>query len=221
MLYIVFDLDGTLLDTQRFHAQIESNYLKEHGIDLTPEQITERFAGRTPREWIAEVLNEHGVNFSDETLEEFELHKNEHIVALAKEWKIGVLPWVVEFIEETRKYDDIVMGISSWTSVKTLEELIPWFKLSIEYYTSADEVEHRKPAPDVFLRTFEKMWAGEWTQKIVIGDGKSDMLWGKAAGAKTIFINQHPEKGVEVGADLAVHSFEELSIEKVKDLLSQ
>ncbi len=85
MLYIVFDFDGTLADTQRHHAQVESDFLKQQGIEISASAITEKYAGRTPREWLAEILTEHTLSFDEHVLEAFETHKNEKIVAIAKE----------------------------------------------------------------------------------------------------------------------------------------
>ncbi len=88
MLYIVFDFDGTLADTQKHHAQIESNFLKKYNIIISPTDITQTYAGRTPRERVSELLGSHGIDVQEKDLEEFETHKNEQVVALAKEGKI-------------------------------------------------------------------------------------------------------------------------------------
>ncbi|MBP6911548.1 hypothetical protein KBC03_08355 [Patescibacteria group bacterium] len=67
------------------------------------------------------------------------------------------MPGVEEFLQEAKKDSSIILGISSGASLWALNQLIEFFQLDIPYYTSADEVEHKKPAPDVFLKTFEKM----------------------------------------------------------------
>jgi HAD superfamily hydrolase (TIGR01509 family) len=42
---VLFDLDGTLFDTQKTHAQVESQLMAEHGVTLDPVDLTSRFAG--------------------------------------------------------------------------------------------------------------------------------------------------------------------------------
>ena len=58
----------------------------------------------------------------------------------------------------------------------------------IDATTSANEVVQKKPAPDVFLASFEKLEKihGKPTEKWVIGDGKTDIIGGNASDAKSI-----------------------------------
>lgn len=220
-IYIDFDFDGTLVDTQKYHAQIESTFLLKYGVEISPGEISQTYAGRTPRERIAELLASYNVFLTHEELEFFELHKNNQVVLLAKEWKIDLLPGVKQFIEEAKKTPGVVLWISSWTSVAALQELLPFFGLDIHFYTSADEVINKKPAPDVFDKTFDKMGAKDSDKKVVIGDWLSDIIGGKAAGAKTIFVNENPAKGSSAGAQLAVKSFEEFSMKEVYWLFAE
>ena len=217
-LAIVFDFDGTLVDTQRFHAWIESEFLKKYNIDILPEDITKTYAWRTPRERITEVFSEHQQYIDDEILEAFEKQKNQRIIDLSKEGKITLLPWVKNLLDELHN-NNIPIWIASWTSIYALDILIEYFDLGITYYTSADEVEHKKPAPDVFNKTFEKMWIWHTIQKIVIWDGISDVIWGKAAGAKTIYVSpNNKEKAKEIWAVLCISSLEELSLDIIHHL---
>ncbi|MES3004845.1 MAG: HAD family phosphatase [Patescibacteria group bacterium] len=42
---VLFDLDGTLWDTQKFHAQIESQLMATHGIHVSADDISDKYAG--------------------------------------------------------------------------------------------------------------------------------------------------------------------------------
>ena len=42
---VIFDMDGVISDTQDLHAQVESKMLQSVGINLLPDDITNRFAG--------------------------------------------------------------------------------------------------------------------------------------------------------------------------------
>lgn len=52
--HIVFDLDWTLIDTQKIHQEIESEFLKSKWLNIDPEEIWKKYAWRTPKErkWI-------------------------------------------------------------------------------------------------------------------------------------------------------------------------
>ena len=62
---IIFDCDGVLVDSEIVAAQIESEKLAELGLEFSPEEISERFAGLTLTR-IAEILTEEtGVHFPE------------------------------------------------------------------------------------------------------------------------------------------------------------
>lgn len=129
------------------------------------------------------------------------------------------MPWVETFLKELLTDAAIKMWISSGTSVISLQKLITLFNLPIAFYTSADEVEHKKPAPDVFEKTFEKMWAAQDDLRIVIWDWVSDIIGGKAAHAHTIFVSENADKWIAAGADMSVRSFDDLVLESIYKLL--
>jgi len=52
---VIFDCDGVLVDTERLAVEIEARVLADVGWELTPEQIVERFVGRTEAHMLAEV----------------------------------------------------------------------------------------------------------------------------------------------------------------------
>ncbi len=53
---ILFDLDGTLWDTQKFHAQAETVLMQEYGVTISVEELSARFAGRPTELVFQEVL---------------------------------------------------------------------------------------------------------------------------------------------------------------------
>ena len=45
---VIFDLDGVLVDTEAFSGRAGEKVLKEHGIELTPEERRRAFGRPTP-----------------------------------------------------------------------------------------------------------------------------------------------------------------------------
>lgn len=43
---VLFDLDGTLFDTQHFHAEAEVALMSEYGVSMTADELSAKFAGR-------------------------------------------------------------------------------------------------------------------------------------------------------------------------------
>lgn len=213
-MHLVFDLDWTLSDTQKIHEQIESDFLKEKWVYMEPTLIWRRFAWRTPQEWISEVLMKEKINYSKEELENFVSKKDKIIIWLLKKWKIELMP----FAYKTLSYLNQIgyrIWISSWACREFIDEFIKYFELEkiIIASTSANEVENKKPNPDVFSKSFQKIETIFWVSddKYVIGDWWSDMEWWYKAWAKTIWLNQsNKSKLNEVYCNFEIESLREL-----------
>ncbi len=188
MIHIVFDLDGTLADTQKIHQQIESDFLASKWVSIQPDIIGKTYAGRSPVEWIAECFTENHVDYEQHEIDAFVHSKDARVVELLHNGKIELMPWVLETLSKL-KNTWVKMWISSGACRAFIDDFIEYFHLDmIEASTSADEVIHKKPAPDVFLSTFQKLEQlyGKPEKKWVIGDGKTDVIGGNAAWAQTI-----------------------------------
>jgi beta-phosphoglucomutase-like phosphatase (HAD superfamily) len=188
MIHIVFDLDGTLADTQDIHQAIESEFLLSKWVNIAPIDIGKNYAGRSPTEWIPECLHSYWVHFLEEEIQAFVDSKDQKVIELLHQDKIWLISWVQETLDFF-KMNGCKMGISSWACREFIDEFIEHFSLNmIEASTSANEVVNKKPAPDVFLSSFEKLEKvyGKPSEKWVVWDGKTDIIGWKAAWAKTV-----------------------------------
>jgi beta-phosphoglucomutase len=188
-IHIVFDLDGTLADTQKIHQQIESEFLASYGLSIDPSDIGRQYAGRSPIEWIPECLHQQEIEFSPQSILDFVHSKDTQVVSLLAQWSIELLPSVRETLISLSQHEWVHMGISSGACREFIDDFLEYFDLDmIDATTSADEVIHKKPAPDVFLSSFQQLEDIYGTPDVrwVIWDGKTDVIWGSAAWAQTI-----------------------------------
>lgn len=220
--HIVFDLDWTLADTQIIHQEIESDFLKKFWIEILAEEIWKKFAWRTPNEWISEILKENNKIFTQEDLDNFVESKDKKVIQLLESWKIKLMDWT-ELLLNNLYNDWFKIWISSWACREFIDKFIEYFNFSwiIEASTSANEVENKKPHPDVFNESFKQLERKYWKNilKIVVWDWWSDVLWGNKAWAKTIWINDNSPKNNEI-LDFQVKSISEIYGIIKKDLLS-
>ena len=215
-VHIVFDLDGTLANTQIIHQQIESDFLKTFWIDILPEKIWQIYAWRSPQEWIPELLTKKKVNFTQKDIDKFVDYKDEKVVSLLESWKINLMKGVDELLKKLNK-DWYKIWISSWACREFIDKFINYFNYwkIVEASTSANEVINKKPAPDVFLKSFEVLEEKYWKADIkwVVGDWWSDIIWGKWCNAKTIWINKNKPK------DKNLLDFQIEAIDEVYDII--
>lgn len=148
---LIFDLDGTLVDSMPLHYEAWKEVCAMKGLDFSEEEFY-GLAG-VPSDRIFEIINErHGTNFepiSDSHLKEEtylrkigQLKPVEPVFALAKQYH-GILPMSIGTGSP---------GQHSWEAVKTLG-LDAYFDILI----SKNDVKEGKPNPETFLKCAEAM----------------------------------------------------------------
>lgn len=190
--HIVFDLDWTIADTQKIHQQIESDFIKSKWYNIDPQTIWIKYAWRSPQERISELLNLENISFNQSDIDNFVNNKDSTVIDLLQKWKIELMIYALEILQYLNN-KNYKIWLSSWACRLFIDQFIKYFNLEkiIIASTSANEVEKKKPHPDVFLNSFNQIKNIHWIPKIkyVIWDWWSDMEWWHKSWAKTIWLN--------------------------------
>jgi len=106
---------------------------------------------------------------------------------------------------------------NAWWIVEEVSDVFPLEDL-FEIITTGEEVEFKKPDPDLFLVTAQKLGA-EPSGCLVIEDSEAGIEAAQRAGMKVIGITDNP-KHAEVlkNADMVVKDYYDLSPEKITAL---
>src|SRR4051812_8305835 len=144
---LIFDCDGTIADTMPLHYEAWVAALGEHGVEF-PEAMFYEMGG-IPTNRIIELLNErHGHSMPVQATAD---HKEELYVRLIP--RVRPVEPVVRLVEQYagRLPMAVATGGTRAICAKTLTALglIQHFKVLV----TADDVQHGKPAPDIFLQT--------------------------------------------------------------------
>ena len=68
---IIFDMDGVISDTQILHSKVESKLLSKYGIEISPEEITEKYSGVKTKEFFESLLKNQQTSYDlDSIMEE-------------------------------------------------------------------------------------------------------------------------------------------------------
>jgi len=176
---IIFDLDGTLIDSSAGVIEATNYALKQIGEPpRQPKEIT-AFIG-FPLETMFKA-------FSRKSYKEFWTHFQEKgkgvIAASAK--PIGNSGRILRELKE-RGY---AIGIGTTKMRVHVEQIIRnlGWEPYVDTYVGADDVAEVKPAPDAFLETLKRL-GGKTESSIVIGDTINDIIAAKRAGLRVIAV---------------------------------
>ena len=200
---VIFDMDGVISDTQDLHAGVECDILARHGIKLTPEELTDRYAGIDTRIFFRDLLKENNV---EADLDRIIAEKDERLFAGVRE-ELKAVKGVRELIEFFRK-KKITTAVASSSGEEFIRLILEKLKLMRKFgaVVSGDHVENSKPAPDIFHLAAAKINTPA-RECLVIEDGRSGMTGAKAAGMYCIGLVP-PNTDSDYPADWVVESLE-------------
>ena len=179
---VIFDLDGTLVDSVEYHAEAWVKAFKEYGYDFSHETLSQQI-GKGSEFIVSEFL-------SSEEAEK--LHSD--IAQYRKQYyqdnlleKVRPFPKVKELFEAI-KADGIRIVLASSAREDTIEHYKQLLEIEdlIEGATSTDEVEQSKPEPDIFRTALDKLDGVSADEAIVVGDSPYDAIAAKKIDLTTI-----------------------------------
>jgi len=211
----IFDMDGVISDTQNLHASTEADLLKEYGIDITPEEISENYGGMLDREFFKTIFKKHGVLADTEIVFN---RKWERMVAITTD-NITPIPGAIKIIYSSEKAG-LKLAVASSAPARFIEIVLSGLKIREKFETtvSGDDVKHGKPDPEIFLLAAKKLNIKP-QECVVIEDSYAGMVAAKKADMKCIGLVKENNK--QYPADLIINSLEDLTAEKIQKIVEK
>ena len=211
---VIFDMDGVIVDSNPAHKIALQQFANQHGYDLDEQQLREKIYGRTNKEWITNLF---GV-LPKETLHQY-AHEKEALYRDIFKDDIKPVKGLVGFLDMLEK-NNIPKAIG--TSAPRVNVDFSLSKTGLEKYFSIilDDtfVTHGKPDPEIYIKVAAAIGLPN-AQCIVIEDSLSGVTAGKRAGSKVIGITTTHTKEELLEADLIINDFDELTFEKLQQLI--
>lgn len=179
---ILFDVDGTLVDSNDLHASAWQQTFRHFGVDLPFERVRAQI-GKGGDNLIPALLPPDLVERKQKEIEDFrsELYRQHYLP------EVVPFPGVRPLFE--RLFADgirIVLATSSkQPELNFMQSLIGCEDL-IHAATSKDDVEHTKPCPDIFEAALIKAGGVQRSEVRVVGDSPWDVKGACRAGLRTI-----------------------------------
>ncbi len=192
MKLVLFDCDGTLVDSHHNIATAMRQAFEAVGVPYPGDEATRRVIGLSLPEAIQPLAPDAGPDMWDRLSDAY----REAFFALRQQpdFHEPLFPGAREAIEALAKRDDVLLGIATGKARRGLEVLLDRFGLRDFFVTTqtADDAPS-KPHPGMVLRAIEETGADP-TRTVLVGDTTHDMLMAANAGTRGLGVEwgYHP-----------------------------
>jgi beta-phosphoglucomutase len=210
----VFDLDGVLVDTAKYHYLAWKKFAEEFNYDFTEEE-NEEFKGVSRKRCLEILLNKVGVEANQDQIDQWLIQKNEDYLSYISEMNPSeVLPGVKDFLDSLKsKGIPMAVGSASKNAVPILEkvELLSYFTDIID----GNKVSKAKPDPEVFVLAAKALHV-KAEDTIVFEDAIAGIQAANAAGMLSIGVG---DQNVLCEADYNIENFNDITNEFLTELI--
>jgi HAD superfamily hydrolase (TIGR01509 family) len=179
---VIFDIDGTLIDSVDLHAEAWQEALRHFGHDLPFEKIRAQI-GKGSDLLMAALLPEDEIKRRGKAIEEhrLELFRRKYLP------RVKPFPMVRELFERI-KADGKRIALASSARKEELEDYkrIAHIEDRVDEETSSDDAEKSKPHPDIFHAVLDRLKGIDAAAAIVVGDTPYDAQAAGKAGLRTV-----------------------------------
>jgi HAD superfamily hydrolase (TIGR01509 family) len=176
---VIFDCDGVLVDSEVISCRVHADVLTRHGYPISVEQVFDRFLGRSARQANVEIEAELGRSLPDD----FHSHLRDHLFQ-SFATTLEMIPHVDQALAAIAQ-PVCVASSGSHERMRVTLGRAGLYDTFAPHIFSAAQVEHGKPAPDLFLFAAAQM-AASAERCLVIEDSVAGIAGALAAGM-TVF----------------------------------
>jgi HAD superfamily hydrolase (TIGR01509 family) len=174
---VIFDCDGVLVDSERLSIRLDIKFLGTLGWPISEAEVVERWVGRTEAAMKAEIEAHLGRDITTE----WDAFSERYLEAFAAE--LEPVEGVAAAVDAIQAAGYATCVASSGGRAKIRRNLAKTGLLERfgDRLFSGDDVEHGKPAPDLFLRAAAAMGAAQ-ARVAVVEDSRHGVAAARAAG---------------------------------------
>ena len=179
---LIFDIDGTLVDSNELHVDSWDRAFRKFGKQF-PRQALRAQIGKGSDQYLPEFLTKKEIADFGKELDEYrsKLFRKEYLP------RVRPFPKVRELFQRVRDDHKRIVLASSGKKAETKYYIdLLGIENLIEGYTSADDADSSKPAPDIFAASLKKLSDISPADAVTAGDTRFDIEAAAKASLKTI-----------------------------------
>ena len=209
---VLWDMDGTLIDSEEFHWISWRDTLAKEGIVITREQFLSSFGQRNDSiipQWL-------GAGSSPERIERIANAKEELYRYLIIHNGISPLPGVAHWVRQLHQ-QGWIQAVASAAPRANIDAVLEALSAThiFQGIVSAEDVHRGKPDPEVYLTAASRVGVPP-ERCIVVEDAVTGVEGARRAGIKSIGVSGN---GKNLPADLVIRSLELLDPDAFDKLL--
>ena len=174
----IFDFDGVLVNTMGAHFECYKQALAEAGVPIDRAQFY-RQAGMTGIEQIRYFIDKAGL-----ATDAKQVYARKRVIWQSHPPKTDGIACNLELLKLLRA-NRVRVAIATGSSIATIRPIMAEHGIEVDAVATADDVEHGKPFPDLFLCAAQKLGVPP-TACIVIEDSDVGIEAALAAGMKAL-----------------------------------
>lgn len=214
-LYLIFDMDGTLIDSNPTHKEAYTQFLARYDIQLTDDDFKEYISGRMNPDILKHFF---GDDLTDERIADL-THEKESLFQELFAPRIEPVKGLIEFLHAA-KAADLPMALA--TSAPQMNVDFVFDRLGIRQFfrvviTDAD-VTAGKPDPMVFRKAAERLGADP-AQCLVFEDSANGVEAARAAGMAVVALTVSHEPEATENADRVIDDYTQLRVDELAQLV--
>lgn len=203
---IIFDLDGTLVDSKKDIADSLNLSLSACGFSTLSQEKIEDLVGRGARQLVKEAIGDPSDEVLWRVFQRFCQTYDEHLLDFTR-----LYPGVREFLES---HSELPMAVVTNKPQHFSKKILEGLKIDhhFRWLIAGDTLTVQKPDPQVLQPILQE--TGPFEQALIVGDSDVDIFLGKAAGLLTCAVSYgfRPRKELELlQPDFLIDRFTELS----------
>jgi HAD superfamily hydrolase (TIGR01509 family) len=186
---IIFDLDGTLVDTTSVYIEAyKISFDRELGLPLNEPNMKSKF-GKRGATIVRELLREEGIEYDEALIDKIISAVRDRFSERIED--VLLLPGVKELLSAAKRDYKVALATSSrrYAANALLDGL--GLRKYFDFVVTAEDVEHAKPDPAIFLKAAEGLGLYP-SECVVFEDTAIGIRAGKAAGMQVVGVTTGP-----------------------------
>lgn len=220
---VIFDINGTLIDTETAHFLGYREALLPYGIEMTLEEFTDNWSRQGKKlDHYLEHISRHDLVPEYEKIK----RKKDDIFQSTIKQRITLMPYARETLALLRSAR-IPLGVDTSGSHENMEMMLALFSLSDFFVHTADgdtEIDEAhygsRKEKTSRLRYLADKFGVQPASCIMVGDAEKDILGAKEAGMRVIAVpNVYTKSQDFSGADVVCSSLVKVTLERCNAIL--